>query len=304
VASRFGTRHHQVEIDPATFPDLIPDVVWHLGQPNADPITLSTFALFKSVKEAGFKVALTGDASDEFFGGYDRLRTAVGATGDWAGAYLDALAAVPRRTRLGLYSAEYRAALAATPSYCQRLGETLAADTRTRLGVLSDVEVSHRLPAYHLRRVDHLSMAHSVEARIPFCQRSIVEIAGALPDAYKIGGGRVKKVLYEAAAGQLPDSVLNRPKQPFTLPITAMLHDGSTLMTYARDMLHPDRLSRRGLLDPAAVRGLFEQQLQQPNDEAALAIWSLLIFETWADQFGIGATRRPFPESELMRAQS
>ncbi|MFD0384016.1 asparagine synthase (glutamine-hydrolyzing) [Streptomyces stramineus] len=79
VAERNGTHHHQVEIDPASFPGMLSDVVWHLGQPNADPITLSTYALFAAVRDAGFKVAITGDAADELFGGYDRIRAAVNA---------------------------------------------------------------------------------------------------------------------------------------------------------------------------------------------------------------------------------
>jgi asparagine synthase (glutamine-hydrolysing) len=289
VSERYGTRHHQVEVDPAALPGLIGDVVWHLGQPNADPITLSTYALFRSVKEAGFKVALTGDASDEFFGGYDRLRTAMNSTGDWIGDYVGALAAVPKQLRYGLYSDDYRGFLAGTTNHADRIADQLAADGRSRLRALSEIEVRDRLPAYHLRRVDHLSMAHSVEARIPFCQRSIVEIAGVLPDSYKIDGHRVKKVLYDAATAHLPSSVLNRPKQPFTLPITAMLHDGSALMTYARDMLAGDRLRGRGLFDPAAVTGLLARQNETPSDGSALAIWSLLIFEVWADQFGIGS---------------
>ncbi len=85
VSRHTGTVHHQVEIDPATFPDLMGDVVRHLGQPNADPITLSTFSLFRAVRDAGFKVALTGDAADELFGGYSRMTQALAAPegADW-----------------------------------------------------------------------------------------------------------------------------------------------------------------------------------------------------------------------------
>ncbi|MBI3688222.1 MAG: asparagine synthase (glutamine-hydrolyzing) [Actinobacteria bacterium] len=285
IARQLGTRHHQVEIDPATFPDLIPDVVWHLGQPNADPITLSTFALFRAVRDAGYTVALTGDAADELFGGYDRLRVAVSAPGDWATPYLDALSAVAPAVRHRLYSSDYRDYLAGVHTYRSRLAELLARDDRSRLQRLSEVELRHRMPAYHLRRVDHLSMAHGVEARLPYCQRGVVDVAAVLPDPRKIDGGQVKRVLYDACRGTLPASVLERPKQPFTLPVSAMLRPGSTLLTYAEDVLHPDRLRRRGLLDPSAVRQLIEGQRQRPDDRLALAIWSLMIFEVWADHF-------------------
>ncbi|GGR95830.1 MULTISPECIES: asparagine synthase (glutamine-hydrolyzing) [Streptomyces] len=293
VASRHGTRHHQVEIDPADFPDLLSDVVWHLGQPNADPITLSTYALFRAVHQAGFKVAVTGDAADELFGGYDRIKAALkaGAGDDWVPAYVRALAAVPRERRLGLYSDDYRHFITAHGTAEDHLERALTSSPHDRLTAITEVEIGRRLPAYHLRRVDHLSMASSVEVRLPFCQPALVRYARSLPAALKVEGDQVKKVLYAAAGGLLPDSVLNRPKQPFTLPITAMLSDGRRLMEFARDMLAPARLRRHGRLDPDAVQALLRTQSTTPNDASALAVWSLLIHELWLDQFHAATPR-------------
>ncbi|MEU7562205.1 asparagine synthase (glutamine-hydrolyzing) [Streptomyces eurythermus] len=293
VASRHGTRHHQVEIDPADFPDLLSDVVWHLGQPNADPITLSTYALFRAVHQAGFKVAVTGDAADELFGGYDRIKAALkaGAGDDWVPAYVRALAAVPRERRLGLYSDDYRHFITAHGTAEDHLERALTSSPHDRLTAITEVEIGRRLPAYHLRRVDHLSMASSVEVRLPFCQPALVRYARSLPATLKVEGDQVKKVLYAAAGGLLPDSVLNRPKQPFTLPITAMLSDGRRLMEFARDMLAPARLRRHGRLDPDAVQALLRAQSTTPNDASALAVWSLLIHELWLDQFHAATPR-------------
>ncbi|MCL3992228.1 asparagine synthase (glutamine-hydrolyzing) [Streptomyces lavenduligriseus] len=293
VASRHGTRHHQVEIDPADFPDLLSDVVWHLGQPNADPITLSTYALFRAVHQAGFKVAVTGDAADELFGGYDRIKAALkaGAGHDWVPAYVRALAAVPRERRLGLYSDDYRHFITAHGTAEDHLAQALTSSPHDRLTAITEVEIGRRLPAYHLRRVDHLSMASSVEVRLPFCQPALVRYARSLPAALKVEGDQVKKVLYAAAGGLLPDSVLNRPKQPFTLPITAMLRDGQRLMEFARDMLAPARLRRHGRLDPDAVQALLRTQSTTPTDASALAVWSLLIHELWLDQFHAATPR-------------
>jgi asparagine synthase (glutamine-hydrolysing) len=299
VADSLGTRHHQIEIDPATFPEMIPDVVWHLGQPNADPITLSTFALFQAVRDAGFKVALTGDASDELFTGYDRLRTAISASGEWRRPYLDSLSAIRPDARSDLYSRDYRELAESRETGVDRV-EAILLRPGSRLDALTEIEVRHRLPAYHLRRVDHLSMAHGVEARLPFCQRSVVDLALALPEDAKIDATAVKKALYRAAADLLPRSVLTRPKQPFTLPINAMLSAGSPLMTYAEDMLHAARITRRGLLDPGAVRRLLDSQRTRPTESAALAIWSLVVFETWVDQFTADTPVISRPELELM----
>jgi asparagine synthase (glutamine-hydrolysing) len=288
AAERAGTRHHQVEIDPAQLPELLPDVVWHMGQPNADPITVSTHALFAAVHAAGFKVALTGDGADELFGGYDRLKAAmaVPAGGDWVTGYVESLAAVPRALRRELYTSEYRQYLDLQGSVADRLAAELAESPRPRLDAMSELEIEHRLPAYHLRRVDHLSMAHSVEVRLPFCQPQVARFAQSVPPDLRIRGDKVKRVLYRAAEGLVPASVLSRPKQPFTLPIMAMLQPGQPLFDHAREVLAAANLRRHAMLEPSAVSRLLREQAVRPSDRAALAIWSLLIFELWLDQFG------------------
>ncbi|MDX3486251.1 MULTISPECIES: asparagine synthase (glutamine-hydrolyzing) [unclassified Streptomyces] len=290
VSRHTGTVHHQVEIDPATFPDLMGDVVRHLGQPNADPITLSTFSLFRAVRDAGFKVALTGDAADELFGGYSRMTQALAAPegADWAGPYLDHLAAVPESLRRQLYTSEY-AARVHTPGASPLppgLMDILAHGEGSRLERITRIEQRYRLPAYHLRRVDHLSMASSVEARLPFCQPSVVRFAASLPDQHRtVPGVGVKRALYRAAEGLLPDSVLNRPKQPFTLPITAMLSPGQRLWAMARDVLSPQALRADGRLRYEVVDALFAEQEARPSDGTSLALWALMSHQMWRSEF-------------------
>ncbi|MGW1766601.1 asparagine synthase (glutamine-hydrolyzing) [Streptomyces sp. NPDC002073] len=294
VAQHAGTVHHQVELDPAGFPQLIEETVRHLGQPNADPITLSSHALFAAVHQAGFKAVLTGDAADEVFGGYERMRAAAVAAASgraWSGAYLDHLAVLPARLRRTLYTAEYRAFVQDTPPIPPAALEALLRGETTVQRRITDFELGLRLPAYHLRRVDHLSMAHSVEARLPFCQPSVVALGRRLPDRLRIHRGQVKRTLYAAAAGLLPASVLERPKQPFTLPVTAMLTPGSALWEYARDSLHPRLLAAGGQLAPDAVEDLFARQAATPDDTTALTLWALLVHEVW--RAALPAARRP-----------
>ncbi len=288
VAEFVGTKHHQVEIDPATFPDLLQDVVWHLGQPNADPITLSTFSLFRAVREQGFKVALTGDAADELFGGYGRMTKAVAAGPGhaWLGEYLDGLAVAPAALRDRLYTDEYAMTVRESePPIPQRALDELMSGSGSRLERISAFERDLRLPSYHLRRVDHLSMASSVEVRLPFCQPRIVRFAAGLSDEQKITPAGVKRALYAAADGLLPTSVLTRSKQPFTLPITAMLRPGSALWDLARDSLSETTLRNDGRLRPEAVRGLFDTQSSHPTDTSALTLWALMTHQLWRHQF-------------------
>ncbi len=288
AADRAGAVYHQVELDPASIPTLIEDVVGHLGQPNADPITVSTYALFAGVRDAGFKVALTGDAADEVFGGYSRMRTAVDAAAsgaDWYPGYLDDLAVIPAHRRRALYTAEYRGHVGNTPAIPAEALDRLRGGDGTVLDRVIDFEIGYRLPAYHLRRVEHLSTASSVEVRLPFCQRSVVALGRSLPDRLRISDGGVKRALYAAAAGLLPDEVLSRPKQPFTLPITAMLAPGTPLWSFARDVLAPGRLRSAGQLDPGAVDHLFATQAARPDDTIALTVWALMMYEVWRERF-------------------
>jgi asparagine synthase (glutamine-hydrolysing) len=289
AARQAGAVHHEIEADPVTFAALLPEVVARLGQPNADPITLSSHLLFRAIHEAGFTVALTGDGADEIFLGYRRMRQALTAGESWQGAYLDALAAVPASLRQKLYTGAYRDWLRTTGTTGDRLKEELRAGATSgtaAVALLTGLESDHRLPAYHLRRVDHLSMAHGVEVRLPFCQPAVRRIASALPQHWKLTADADKRALRTAARGLVPDSVLRRPKQPFTLPVTAMLAPGQPLMEYAGEVLAPARLRRDGQLDPAAVHRLLVRQKERPDDTTALALWSLMIHQTWRDGLG------------------
>lgn len=178
------------------------------------------------------------------------------------------------------------------------LTDILEHGTGSRLQRISRIEQRYRLPAYHLRRVDHLSMASSVEARLPFCQPSVVRFAATLPDRHRtVPGVGVKRALYRAADGLLPESVLNRPKQPFTLPITAMLAPGQRLWAMARDVLSPQALRSDGRLRYEAVDALFTEQAERPSDNASLALWALMSHQMWRSEFLGRPAGQPTPRT-------
>ena len=83
----------------------------------------------------------------------------------------------------------------------------------------------------------------------------------------------------------MPDSVLNRPKQPFTLPVTAMLAPGQRLWDMARDVLSPESLRADGRLRADTVAALFTEQAERPTDQVSLALWSLMSHQMWRQQF-------------------
>lgn len=299
VARHCGTEHHQVILDTAGFPDLVERFVRHLDQPNNAPHSLSTFALFEAVHLAGFKVALTGDGADELFAGYARfVKADRDGAATWYRSYQGTMAAAHTAALDRLYTPGYLAHVKAAGGYFgDRSGDEL--DRRVRSGKNSKLETllrydqSERFPYYILRRVDHLSMAHSVEARVPFLQPSVMRLAHALPAHIKVAGDTVKAPVAEAARRWVPQSVVNRPKQPFTLPITAMIKPGEALYDMIGDLLLGPGARCRDYIRRDAVHDLFRTQTESPTAHAAGLLWSLLMLETWLSARSLTPTPLP-----------
>lgn len=283
VARHCGVRYHQVEADPAGFPELMPAMVAHLGQPNAAPHSLSTYILFREVQAAGFRVAIAGEGADEMFGGYQRFARAAAGGPGWSDRYLDIMSAVPLALRRRLYTESFAAHLAAEGTRSGEIRAEMAAlGDPPGLEPLLEFDRIRRFPYYILRRVDHLSMASAVEVRVPFCQPRVAGLARALPDRMKISGTEVKRAVYAAAEPLLPEAVRNRPKQPFTLPVAAMLRPGQPLFEYLTARLNdsadlPDYLSRARLAELVAV------QAAGPDETAAKALWAVLVLDLWLE---------------------
>jgi asparagine synthase (glutamine-hydrolysing) len=287
VARHCGTAHHQVLLDPAGFPELVERFVRHLDQPNNAPHSLSTFALFEAVHQAGFKVALTGDGADELFAGYARfVKAGRDDAATWHRTYQGTMAAADTAALDRLYTPGYLAHLKAAGGYFgDRSGDEL--DRRVRSGEHGKLETllrydqDERFPYYILRRVDHLSMAHSVEARIPFLQPSVMRLAHSLPAHVKVSGDTVKAPVAEAARRWVPRGIVERPKQPFTLPVTAMIRPGEALYDMIGDLLLGPGARCRDYIRQDTVREVFRTQTESPAAHAAELLWSLLVLETW-----------------------
>lgn len=286
VAAHCGTRHHQVIADPADFPELIGRFVGHLDQPNNAPHSLSTFALFEAIHQAGFKVALTGDGADELFAGYARyVKASRDSSTAWHRGYQDTMAVAGTGFLARMYTPAFRAAIERAGGYFgDRSGDEIARRVRSgqdgKLDALLRYDQDERFPYYILRRVDHLSMAHAVEARIPFLQPCVVRFARALPAGLKVVDDTVKAPVAQAASRWLPPSIVSRSKQPFTLPIAAMIKPGEALHEMIGDVLLPARRCA-AVIRQDAITELFDMQSEHPSAHAAGVLWSLLILETW-----------------------
>lgn len=284
VAKSLGIKYNQVKISEYEFPDLIANTIHALGQPNSAPHSVSTFALFSAIHKSGFRVALTGEGADEFFSGYDRFREAAFSISEnWIDTYFDKMCATTKNIRTRIYSPDYRQSVLRSDFLegAKNRIENEVKITGSRLRSILLFDQKNRFPSYILKRVDHLSMANSVEVRVPFCQPGIVDFSRKIPEKYLIDEKRVKKILYLAAADSLPVSVLNRPKQPFTLPITAMLKKGHILFEIMNDTLKSSSFINRPYFNYREVNKIIDEQTSKASNELSNVLWTIMILELW-----------------------
>jgi asparagine synthase (glutamine-hydrolysing) len=138
------------------------------------------------------------------------------------------------------------------------------------------------LPEDILTKVDRMSMAHSIESRVPLLDTSVVELAASFPPSLKICSGRQKHVLKQAVADLLPSSVLDRPKHGFGVPVGAWFR-GNVRELFA-DTLLSARSRQRGLFRPAAVERLVTEHVSGRRDHT-LRLWLLVVLELWQRQY-------------------
>jgi asparagine synthase (glutamine-hydrolysing) len=286
AATTLGIDLEIIEADADSFPELIPKMVHHLGQPNAAAHALSTYILFQTIRSRGFKVAIAGDGSDELFGGYLRFAYAItDSDSAWFERYLDRLAVLPLGSRTEWYSPEFLHLLQSSGDCASAMRNMVReSGLQGRLQNLIDFDLYKRFPYFTLRRLDHLSMAHGVEVRVPFCQLGIADLARSFADSLKIEGLKSKRAVLSAGMGVVPCEILTRPKQGFMLPIEFMLRAGEQLFDFAADIVLSASAKQRGILQSDRVADLVDKQRTEPSIKKAMVLWALMILEIWLSQ--------------------
>ena len=247
VARAFGAEHHELVVSPVQIAEHLPELIAHLRLPVTDPAILPTWLLSKFAREK-VTVVLSGEGADELFGGYRRYlyQDRLGWLGKVPGSQVlkgwmprrieQALEAVgedrPARNHL-LWSATVGLALATklfdtdmVRSFAEHVTdrfEPYFESDRVRLADQLRADQNEWLPHNLLAKVDRASMAHSLEARVPFLDHRVVEWAAAQPDDLKIRGKTTKFALREAFRETLPKSTTTRAKQGFDLPLAAWI---------------------------------------------------------------------------------
>jgi len=311
VAERYGTEHRELVLRPDAAL-LLPALAEAFDEPFADSSALPTYLVSQLAAE-DVKVALSGEGGDELFGGYytyaaDLLaqRTA------WAAPLLrplvERLPSSSKRTSFDyrakrfvraahlpplerhhgwkeIFSADVRAELTGRRSEFDpvdllraRFAETEGAELLARL---QDVDLGTYLVDDLLVKTDRASMAHSLEARVPFLDPVVTNFALALPTRHKVRGLRKKVLLRKAAAPLVPPELLKRRKRGFSIPAAAWLR--GELEPFARDTLSAATLRRQGFFQPEAVTRLIDDHVAGRED-LSRQLWGLLSFTLWHER--------------------
>jgi len=312
VARAFGTEHHELVLEPKAL-DVIDKLVWHLDEPFGDTSAIPTFMLSQLASQH-VTVALSGDGGDELFAGYqkylvekserrfDRLppfvRTMAGTIGSLLpdGArgkrflthfglsgfdrYRDASTVFHTDQRQRLFTSDVRQSLAFRDFGYNDLGP---APTQTGhwLSALQYQDLKHYLPLDILTKVDRMSMAHSIEARVPLLDHKLVEFAATIPPDMQIRNGRTKHLFKSAMKGTVGDDILDRPKHGFGVPLSSWFR--GSLDGFARDVLLSSRSRQRGIFNTKYVESLLD--MNSKGRELDFQIWTLISFELWCRAF-------------------
>jgi asparagine synthase (glutamine-hydrolysing) len=313
VASDLGTTHHEVPVTADDFQRNWARLSWHRDAPLSEPADVAVYRLAESAS-AHVKVVLSGEGSDELFGGYPKYRFADATK--WAGALPAPLLRTLERSlpagkaRLGV---AVRALSEADVS--ERMRGWFAPFTATeRSALLGSTPARSTLAPYDdgrgdtlnrmlyadmhtwladnlLERGDRMSMAASIELRPPFLDHRLVELAFKLPSNVKVRRGVTKWVVKEVARGHLPKEIVDRPKVGFKVPLDQWFR--GTLREMAFDLLTGPSSFVGTRFDSTFVRKLLDGHAAGAHDEQS-RIWTLLSLEVWhREVIGSSGTAAP-----------
>jgi len=333
LAERLGIENHERVLE-SDIVELLPRLIWHMDVPVGDPALISSYLVCRAAGER-LTVILSGMGADELFAGYPRhvaarigriadglpravRRAAVQAFGDRLTIGPPGRLRAPRRNLVKLlrgfdqeplerylvHSTSYIAAeleQLLTPELAPRASHVLdchrahaeRVSGANWLNQLLYVDLKTYLPSMCLSYTDKTSMAASTEVRVPLLDDEFVALAARVPASLKLNGWTRKYVLKRSAESLLPHEVIWRRKSGFGAPIRAWLV--GDLSPMVDDLLSEEVLAERGLVRPAEVRKMIEDNRNGRADNA-LRIWALLTLELWQRQFldgGAGSAARP-----------
>ena len=312
VARHFGANYHEVIINEKDFIDFLPKMAYLLDEPLADPVCVPLYYVSKLARQSGTIVIQVGEGSDEIFAGYKMyhlfkqsnrfvyqpfsklpkpLKCSIhGYLGKMLPPWIeDALLRACHNDPLFLGNAiafwdtEKQSALRnghfmeSSSSFIKKLTEALP--PMDPLLSIINIELKNRLPELLLMRVDKMSMANSIETRVPYLDEDLVEFALAIPSSLKYKDGEAKYILKKVAEDFLPREVIYRKKWGFCGSATTMVSD--RIANYAHQKIMGSRLIKE-LFNENYILEIF-QNYKKSKRFNSFKIWNLLNLSLWYD---------------------
>jgi asparagine synthase (glutamine-hydrolysing) len=338
IAQEFGTDHHEYVVK-ANAVEILPRIVHHYGEPFADASAIPSFYVAEITRRhvtvalngdggdesfAGYNRYVSNLMAHRLERLPRPLRRLGAAVGERLPSNPNARSTLNRIRRLSrsltlepadryarhmsYFDWVHKDALY-TPEYKEMVGQSLAtgvirgpwhhASGASRLDVLLETDVNTYLPGDLLVKMDIATMAHSLEARSPLLDPEVMELAASLPAELKLRGMEKKVVLRDALRGWIPESILDRPKQGFGVPIPEWFRND--LRDYVCDVLLDPVTLDRGYFRQQYVRSMLDSHFQGREDTSP-RLWALLMLELWHREFVDKAPRPMRASARLAEA--
>jgi asparagine synthase (glutamine-hydrolysing) len=326
VAEHCRTDHREIVVGAQDLLREIPQLVWHQDEPISEPAAIPAYLVTKLARET-VTVVLTGEGGDELFAGYPKhavepvARTLAHLPAPLRDAFLDhGIDRLPfafRKLQVVGRSARFRNEAERLSAWFagfaggerdRLLGPALrplagagsvafrraldASSATTTLDRMLDADLQLWLTDDLLMKMDKMSMAASVEARVPLLDNPLIDWALRLAPRHKIRGLEGKVLLKRLARKLLPNEVVDRPKVGFTVPLSPWFR-GEMREMLVDTLLSPASLGR-GWFEPAVLRGYVDDHLSGRRDRGR-ELWTLLTLELWHQQWIDRVPERPSP---------
>jgi asparagine synthase (glutamine-hydrolysing) len=279
IAEKFHTDHTRIYVPSTEAVNWLPDMMQAMSEPMMSHDAIGFYLLAKEVSQH-VKVVQSGQGADEVFGGYHwypKLMNSNDIGSDYANVYFDrthdemAEALSPELLRDD-FSREFIESYFGGCSAKSPIEKTLQLDAEI---MMVDDPV---------KRVDNMTMAWGLEARVPFLDHELVELAARVPAALKVGRGG-KYILKEAARGRVPDEVIDRKKGYF--PVPALKYISGPVLEFVRDILQSPKARQRGLFRPEYVDRLLANPAGNLTPKGHSKLWQVALLEGWMQANGI-----------------
>lgn len=311
AAEAFGTEHHEIIVKENSF-ELMPKILWHMDEPMTDIAAIPTYILSQFAKKK-VSVVLTGEGADEIFGGYRKYKY-VGAFNQYCRIMPWQLRCLISKAMTGVSGTQFTKRIAefhggrSVPEYYLQLISFFTKSEKDKLCSPALLQQVHGRPDLDtvspyfkkgiplidsmmkmdfktwlvddiLLKVDKTTLAHALEARVPFLDSRMLDLACSIPHQLKLRLNKEKYILRQAMKGKVPDTIYHRKKHGFNVPVDKWLEIG--LKGISQEILSEASIRRRDLFNHGYIEKIF-RDYKKSKVYNSRQLWTLLNFEIWA----------------------